>query len=71
MPMVTRFNAPLLRRRSIADQTVEVTFGVPNSQWTFVAGQYVSVTVHDLERLDVRQQCRDGKYPFLKTHCSI
>ena len=57
--MTTHFDAPLLRRDTIAEHTVEVIFGVPDFAWGFTAGQYVTITTHGLEHLDVRSQFRD------------
>lgn len=48
----------LLEKRQIAENLVEVYFGVPEN-FKFEAGQYISVTLPELEALPVREQFRD------------
>lgn len=56
--MVQRFEAPLLRLREVAVHTVEVAFGVPES-FSFVPGQYATITLHGLETLSMPEQFHD------------
>lgn len=57
--MITTFEASIFSRTIIADNTVEVVFDVSKRTFNFTAGQYITVTVHGLEALDIREQFRD------------
>ncbi len=57
--MVTTFEAPILSRTIVANDTMEIVFDTSANPLTFIAGQYITVTVHGLEVLDMREQFRD------------
>lgn len=42
-------HAPLVKKRTIAQNTVEVIFDIPDRAFSFIAGQYVTITIpwHD------------------------
>lgn len=48
----------VLEKKLVALNTVEVYFSVPDS-FSFIAGQYISVTIPALEGLETREQFRD------------
>ncbi len=54
-----KVQVPIITRRTIAANTVEVTFDTSANPLNFVAGQYVSVTVPGPESLSLRQRTHD------------
>ncbi len=56
MPLT--LEVPVLRRTLVAEGTLEVAFGVPDS-FSFVPGQYISITVHGLEERSMPEQFHD------------
>ncbi|MEK7538675.1 MAG: FAD-dependent oxidoreductase [Patescibacteria group bacterium] len=42
-------HAPILAKIIVAENTLEVVFGIPESNFSFTAGQYVSITLPGLE----------------------
>ena len=57
--MTTTVEALIYSRRGIADNTVEIVFDARAHHLDFIAGQYMTVTVHGLEHLDIQKQFHD------------
>lgn len=57
--MLHNFPITLVSKKEIAENTVEVTFGVTAPDFTFIPGQYVSVEIASLAELSVPLRCHD------------
>lgn len=53
------YNLPIINRHEVAENTIEVRFGIKGTDFKFTPGQYVSITLPGLEHLDIREQFRD------------
>lgn len=59
LTMVKKFQTTIISRRVIAENTSEVSFDMSHTDFEFVAGQYVTVTIPALNNLPVREQFRE------------
>lgn len=57
--MIQTIQAPLLEKKVIAENTFEMTFGIPEKNFSFKPGQYVSVTLPGLENYSIMDKFHD------------
>ncbi len=72
--MIRKFNAPIISRRKIAENTSEISFDTTQADFEFLAGQYITVTLPGLGALPTRAQFRDfsiASPPYERQRISI